>query len=308
MNINKDILDCFAAKASFDYITFSLPSSPKILFYLRQIMKGRVESPRKRPYDWITIHDVQPSDFQNLVEMFPRHGIIGLETTIDFFLKDGSNDSERLAMLHQYMIHACHPQHKWLVDSNRYYYVIAKNTVIKDTLNSRAASTTAYWRNKTGFVSNRLYIKTDDNKKPIKRHSVRYEATFNRGGCQDAQLHTIVLLPDFICRMRDEMSHLFFVADGFSHGLPRVRSKNPEKLEKAETNAEKKLKSSERNWVKYGAAWGVRHGYKLRPNAKANLMIGNALKSLRERYMSVELPENVADVYKEAKEYIALYQ
>lgn len=289
-------------KSKIDFIKLGLPAtlSRADALRLHSEIKGRIDVPERwRTYkdDWITIHDPTFADLQLLVNEYYETEIIALEVAVDFKLKDGSNDPERLRALHTWLKVCLFPQrHKRLKGKGRRrYFDETSGTIETDMLKTRSTDKTVYWASPEEFEQVRLYIKEKDYKKPIEEHSVRIEATLYRGGCQKANVHRVGLLPVFGKELRRYLSPFFNVSNGIKPKIKRTRIKDPKKAKMALIAADKERVRVERNWNKYGAAWAAKHGYHITPDTKTNCLTGAALKGLRESLMRLSVPEKVAD-------------
>ena len=287
-------------KAKIDFITLRIPSSLDIdgAYLLHKAVKGRIEVPGKHWGNWFTIHDPAIKDLQYLLDHHPECEIQGFEFAIDFKLADGSSDKARLVELHNWLTKRLFPQRDERMElvGRRKYYDLRLKKVLPDALKTKNKEETTYWTNNTGFEQIRLYIKTEDNHKPLEHHFVRLEATLSRGGCQNAGISHVSELPCFANGMRRELSKFFYVAAGIKPNLKRSRSSTPTKVVIAAEKAKKEMSRVELAWETMGAAWAAKHGYSTIPDAPTNRRIGIALKELREGMMSLKLTRKVADL------------
>lgn len=154
----------------------------------------------------------------------------------------------------------------------------------------------------------RLYVKTLDNGLPVKHYSIRLEATLFQGGCQNAGVSHICLLPTFVKDMRRFLSPFFNVAAGIKPKIKRTRARDPKKVLKAAHEAEQEQRLVQRNYRRYGPAWAAKHRYNVVSDKKASKMIGGALKTLREHLLDLKLPTKSAGLAAERVLENAMYQ
>ncbi len=291
-------------KAKIDFITLALPASIKSEIDVFHFTK-RIKNPdsikvstkwRGQQDDWLSIHDPVLQDLQFLIDEYCNTEVLSLEIAIDFMLKDGSNDRERLEELHSWLKIALFPQrHELMRTGRRKFYEQRNNSVKLDTLKTRSSNKSIYWADSNSRERIRLYIKTIDNKKPIERHCVRLEVTLLRGGCQRAKLFWIGNLLRFFKGMRPYLSPFLNVGKGIKPEIKRTRSKNSAKAHKAASNATKEQSRVERHWNRYGAAWAAKHSYRIIPDADTNRLIGSGLGRLKDSLGKLKLTQKVTD-------------
>lgn len=280
-------------KAKIDFITISIPKelsegSPDDVARFEKVISGRIECPKRwrdnQRDGWLTIHDPSTKDLAYLAERYPETTIRTIEVALDFRLRDGSNDPERLHSLYSYLKTNLYPQkHQKMREqkARRKYYDYATRTIEKDTLNSKSEGGSIYWTTQQGYEQTRLYVKHQDNGRPVEHHSVRLEVTLLGGGVQDAEAFKCGLLPHFSQRFRKYMSPFFSVAKAVKPPVIRTRSKKPEAINATvKANAKTAAKAASR-FARYGAAWAVKHGYSVTPDTDMTGLIGEALKGLR---------------------------
>ena len=290
-------------KAKFDLITLRLPTGIQTAADAARLaahVEGRITAPKKwrgRDDDRLTIHDPTRADLQILIDEHHDTEILALEVAVDFRLKDGSNDPVRLAELHGWLKTCLFPQRhdRMKHTGRRKYYDEADRTIKTDTLKTRSADNSVYWANLSGYEQVRLYIKTEDQKRPISRHSVRLETTLSRGGCQQIDIHRVGLLPLFVNDLRRYLSGFFNVSAGIKPKIKRTRTKDSTMRLDASRLADRELARVNRSWNRYGAAWAAKHGYSVIPDTKTNRVIGEALKGLRQNHLALTVPRKVAD-------------
>lgn len=288
-------------KAKFDFITIGIPQSlmesNSLSRDFHKAIRGRIELPVGRNKDWITIHDPLTADLQWLLDNHPTAQILAIEVAIDFTLQDGSNNPEQLAALHGWFKTSLFPQRHATMESvgKRKYYDFRDGQIKLDTLKTKSGNETVYWTNPKAYEQVRLYIKKLDNKKPIKEHSVRLEATLFGGGCQNAGLYRVAELPQFADMLRRYLSKFLYVAKGIKPVLKRSRANDPEKAAKAANEAAKERRRIDRAWQQKGAAWAAKNDYATIPDAVTNRLIGGALKSLRDDVRMLKLAGKVAE-------------
>lgn len=295
-------LDVFCRpKATVDFITFSLPpslNSMALCSGFERAIKGRIELPKGRNKDWITIHDPHTGDLQWLLDNYPEARILAIEVAVDFPLMDGSNDPEQLAALHGWFKTRLFPQrHASMAQvGRRKYYDARTGQIVLDALKTKSGNETVYWTNPNAYEQVRLYIKTHDNKVPIKgQHPVRLEATLFGGGCQNAGLYRVADLPCFADQLRRYLSKFLYVAAGIKPKLRHTRANAPERVAKAAHEASTERARVSRAWQIKGAAWAATHKYDTTPDTTTNRLIGVALKTLRDDLISLKLTRKVAE-------------
>lgn len=291
-------LAAFQSKAILDFITLRAPNSlmtESAARTFKRAIKGRIQTPKKKHAGWVTIHDPQRADLQYLLDNYPEVEILALEVAVDLFLKDGTNNAARLGAAHRYLAVNLFPQaHQKLAKGTKRKIYTDDGKIRVDTMKTGSGGMSVYWANAKGFEQIRLYIKTLDNKLPLARHSTRLEITLNRGGCQDAGINRVCLLPGFAKTVRRYLSPFFKVAAGIKPRIRRTRTTNTEKAKKAAYEADKSYQSVKRAYEKFGAASAAKNGKKIAPDRLASATIGGALKGLREQLIGLKLPENSA--------------
>lgn len=267
--------------------------------------------------EWVTIHDPFISDIQWLLDNHPEAPVQELETTVDFFLRDGSSDPVRLLGMFRRLKHSLLPQrHKALATSRRKKQYDSVDGKIKTIgMRDNGKATTVYWAdNQSSVMQVRLYIKTHDNDEPLKtQHSVRLEVTMRRLGCQIEELHRIAELPDFVPNLRRYLSPAMYAAAGIKPTLKRTdRIRNDQRRGIAERKNRKAANKANRTWDRYGASWIARNSrakltptdstkYRVRrdievlPDVEMNAMIGSALKGLQEKLKMLKLTKKMAE-------------
>lgn len=288
-------------KAKIDFIKTVVPSvlltEPKLAMELQKAIQGRIEVPKRHSDNWITIHDPSIADLQWMLDHVPEAPVLAIEIAVDWQLADGRNDPDQLMVLHSWFNHCLFPQrHAELHQAKRHRYSHQSDKYERDNLETLGGDTTFQWRDNKQKMRVRLYRKSLDNKKPLTgQHSVRLEATLERGACQEFDLHRIAELPQFADRMRRELSDCFFVAEGIKPKIRQSRAKTPAKAQKALREAEAEQRRVEREWERYGAQWAAKHGYEAQPDTEATRAIGVALKRLREKMLPLKLTQKVAE-------------
>lgn len=288
-------------RAKIDFITISIPES--LMNWManagafHKAISGRIELPKGRNKDWITLHDPVAADLQWLLDNHPQAKIQSIEVAIDFTLRDGSNNPEQLAELHGWLKTRLFPQRhsNMALVGKRKYYDARSGRVMLDTLNTKSGNETVYWTNPKAYEQVRLYIKSQDNRQSIDQHTVRLEATLFGGGCQNAGLYRVAELPQFADQMRRHLSKFLYVAAGIKPKLKRVRTNTPERAARATREALKEHSRVDMAWRQKGAAWAAKHGYATTPDVVTNRVIGNALKGLRDALIGLELTQKVAE-------------
>ena len=289
-------------KASIDFIKIEIPQSlmksNALCREFDKAIKGRVQLPKGKIKDWITIHDPKTSDLQWLLDNLPEAKILAIEVAIDFTLQDGSNSTDQLEALHGWLKTRLFPQRHATMEAvgKRKYYDARSGKIQPDTLATKSGNETVYWTNPNGYEQVRLYIKTLDNNEPLKvQHSVRLEPTLFGGGSQNAGLYRVAELPQFADMLRRYLSKFVYVAKGIKPVLKRSRANTPEKAAKALREAAKEQRRVSGAWKQKGAAWAAKHQYDTIPDADTNRLIGTALKSLRDDVCKLKLTRKVAE-------------
>ncbi len=301
--MNNSITRQFKPRAKIDFITIGLPVSLKdqrAAFALKRAVDGRINAPnrwRGIQDDRLTIHDPTVSDLQYLVDHHPDTKVLAIEVAVDFFPKNGSNDAAQLIELHNWLKSRLFPQrHDSMREvGRRKYFDLRDGRITLDTLATSSGAQTIYWQNPSGYEQVRLYVKTHDNKQPLQRHCVRLEATLAAGGCQNALVSRVSMLPDFGDRMRSYLSRFLYVAAGIKPKIKRSRATLPESITKAAHAANKESEKVKRAWNSYGASWAAKHDYQVISDVEANRMIGGALKTLRDELSRLVAPQKRAE-------------
>ena len=286
-------------RAKFDFITLGIPTAldKKGAKAIDDAIKGRIEVPKRTSGNWFTIHDPTMSDLQYLLDHHPEAEILRLEIAVDFKLADGTNDKLRLIDLHRWLAIRLFPQkHKFMKKAKRKRYDLQSRKILPDNMTTKSGAQTVYWSNANQFEQVRLYIKDEDNKKPIANHTVRTEITLSRGGCQSMGISHVSRLPDFANIMRRELSQVFYVTAGIKPNLKRTRTNNPQRATAAAHAANNEIQRVRRNWNKFGAVWAAEYGYKTIPDTPTNRLIGSALKGLRDDMLRLKLTRKVAEL------------
>jgi len=295
--------DEFKLKAKIDFITIGLPTSLKTPldgYHFLSAIRGRVHTAKRwrdSRDNWITIHDPHRDDLQYLLDNYPETEILALEIAVDFFLRDRTNNPERLRSAHNYFTVNLFPQgHKRFASGAKRKIYTDDGKIRLDTMKTGSGGKSVYWGNRDGFEQVRLYVKTRDNKKPIDHHSTRLEITLNRGGCQKASVDRVCLLPGFSKRVRRYLSPFLKVAEGIKPDKIRTRAKNPDRVAKVVRVNDRERKKADRNFIKYGAESAARNHKRIFINRQASEAIGASLKGLREQLADLKLPEKSADL------------
>lgn len=291
-------------RAKIDFITLRLPSAIRTAADMRRFtsaMRGRVATAktwRDLRDGWITIHDPHRDDLQCLLDNYPEAEILVLEVAVDLFLKDGTNDPAQLQAAHRHLTINLFPQaHQRLAERARRKIYTDNGLIRPDTMKTGSGGKSVYWADANGREQVRLYVKTLDNKLPVKgQHSTRLEITLNRGGCQNAGINRVCLLPGFAKIVRSYLSPFFKVATGIKPKITRSRAMTPDKAAKATCEAAKARKSAKRTYERYGAAVAAKHGQAIVIDRRASDAVGGALKGLREQLSGLELPNNSAEL------------
>lgn len=287
-------------KAKIDFITIGDPTWAET----SELAKGRTEgwewlkqldgtlkTPETPNPNWfLCIHDPSCADVQAVVDHLPDSRILALEVAMDFFLRDGSNNSVDLARLHHWLQHRITPSTSAGSFVKKRYDHGAK-TYVKDHLVSRHNGCSLVWQGRR--MQLRCYIKTKEKvngqlvaiKGP---HHVRLEITLLHGG--EINVHRLGMLPPFIPVLRKQLGKYLRISRGIHRPLKRNRSKN----EKISRSNLEKTRQAEQAWLRSGAAGAIARGDQLRSDAAANRAIGEALRGLSDK-LDLSLPEKVGD-------------
>jgi hypothetical protein len=256
---------------------------------------ARYEWPERPSSNWesdfLSIHDATPETIAYLVSEHGNHRVRDIEISLDYFLKDGTNDPARLLELHRYLVHCLCPGHDLI---RKTYLPTGPNSghYARDGLETKNCGTSVIWEHFYKGFKIRLYIKTADNKKPIERHCVRLEInldhvelekTYNPDDGESRLFRIgedgpfrVHMLPRLFRALRRYLTGFLYVADGIVPKLQRTRAVG-QKAERIERANSRKVRKVEDCWRRYGAAWASRHDYRVKPNIDANDEIGRAL-------------------------------
>ena len=126
---------------------------------------------------------------------------------------------------------------------------------------------------------------------------MRLEVTLGLGGCQNAGVNRLFMLPKFVNEMRKTLSPYFSVAKYIKPTSKRAtRSKDPDeiaKIKKANTKEEIKFR---KRWERYGVSWALKHHFAVQPDSEVNRFIGQGLKKLRENLSKLIWTEYKAEI------------
>lgn len=262
---------------------------------------ARYEWPEKPSENWegdfLTIHDATPATIAYLVTEHGNHRVRDIEISLDYFLKDGSNDPHRLLAMHRYLVHCLFPGHGLI---RKTFLQTGANfgRYVRDGLETKNRGSSVIWEHAYKGFKIRLYVKTMDNKKAIERHSVRLEInldqielekTFNPddgearpfriGEDGPFRLH---MLPRLFRAARRYLTNFLYVAESIVPKLQRTRASG-QKAKRIGSSNKREVFRVEHSWQRYGAAWASRHAYRVRPNVAANDDIGRSLTELRRQ-------------------------
>lgn len=295
----------FYLAAKIDFITIAFPRGIRTnadALRLGSSIRGRVEVAKRwrdDRDDWITIHDPHRDDLQYLLNNYPEAEILTLEVAVDFFLKDGTNDLERLQAAHRHLtvnLVPAFPQKFHRSPSGVQRKIYKDGKISRDTMKTSSSGMSTYWTDACQWEQVRAYVKTLDNKHPIDRHSARIEVTLDRGGCQTAGVNRVCLLPSFAKKIRSGLSPFFRVAAGIKPTIKRTRTKNQAKIDKAAHEGDRVRRKAKRDYERYGAAAAHKHGNRIIIDHDVSNAIGGALKALREQLTGLQLPLNSAEL------------
>lgn len=289
------------ASASIDFITITLPKKMRSPAYLSRFSfrgKGNVEYPsklgRSHPYgcDWLSIHNPDREALQFLIDEFPNAEILKLEFSVDFRPRSGATTMAELEEAKAWLAHALYPaKHPRMADmTRRKAYHFKDSKIASIGLGKAAGISTVYWDTWTAHEHVRLYVKTKDKHIAPFSPSVRLEATFDRGGCQQAGIARLKDFPSFAECSRKYLSPFFELATGIKPKIKRARVKTPSKGASLALANLRERERVERAWKKYGATWAVKRRYKVIPDKDGNRLVGTALNELRRMLKKLKLP------------------
>lgn len=230
---------------------------------------------------YLTLHDPTPAELKVFLEKSTMMMILEVELSIDWHLKDESNDIGELEVLRRKIVQALYPM-KMGEKITRKYYDIENHEYANDPMNSRSENT-VIWREPREWVKIRCYIKTNDQKKEIASYSVRLEVNLSQGELVKLGAHRICLLPDLIQSLQKNLSGYFYVAAGIKFSKNRCRSKNPATRAQARHQHEKMRRKVDRIWKNSGAMGAMRGRHTVKPDAVLNRDIGRALSHYKEK-------------------------
>lgn len=230
---------------------------------------------------YLTLHDPTVEELKVFRDMAPQMMIQQIELSIDWHLKDCSNDYGQLEVLRRILVQNLYPKMPRKV--TRKFYDTQTKTIIKDAMNSRSQRTT-YWKEPHEWIQVRCYIKTEDRKRSIDNYSVRLEVTISQGALAQLGAHRICLLPDLVDGIQGKLTPFLFVAAGIKPRIGRrCRSNAPQVKAKARHESEKARREADRIWKRSGAMGAIRGGYAVTPDSVLNRQIGRALSHYKEK-------------------------
>lgn len=280
-----------APSGKLDFITIALPEdwktddgAAKLVTVLADSDKdGRVYLPSKLMH--FTIQDPTTKDLQKLINNYPDLEITAIEISLDFLLVDKTDNPIKLDKLRLWFAKNLYPaKHQRMSGKTwRKYYAVDSGERLRDALITNSKNT-VYWGSPDNPDFVRLYKKTYEDKKL--KDMIRIEISLHRGGCQEAGVYRLVLLPSFIKNMRSYLSAYFCISKGVRHER-LTRSKN---LDKIATSSAKRIKD-ESSYESYGALWLMNKGKESIPDSEANRWMGQGLKKLRENLLGLSVPD-----------------
>lgn len=284
-------------KAKFDFITIKFPSDNEQMKKLKALLKktgDRCKFPKKRRNKIFTLHDPTKSELKEFVINFPDLVVEELEIAIDFYPKTESIGNKTQWALYEWLKkRLCPWQHKSLKNKClRCKWSENHGKPIRDRTLGMKSCGSYYFNSKNKYQHVKLYVKERDQNKQVEEVFVRIELRLYRGGCQDFHVDRLALFPDFIERMRVDISAFFSVAVGIKYQKPRIRSKIKSD---SDEQFDKELKKVERGWEKFGVSYAEKNNLKVKPDRKWKQMIGEALQVLRKRHQDIphHMPEKV---------------
>ena len=191
LNNNYNIFDDFERPpASIDFVSISLSECLPTPEVVGSRLKAIEDTGARYNYsdswspswekDFLTIHDPSKATIDYLVRNHGDVRVRGIEISLDYCLKDGSNDLGKLKTLHAHLVHCLFPGHGLI---RKTFIKTGKNAktgedvghYVRDTLKTKNGGTSVIWEAAYQGFKVRLYIKTKDNGIDIGRHSVRLE-------------------------------------------------------------------------------------------------------------------------------------
>lgn len=279
--------------AKFDFIKLVMPRDKSLiekLNVLRVSAGERFEVPASLRFKSFTLHDPTSDELDYLVSTFPDMEVEGLEVALDFYPLAQSNDLEVQWDLYRWLKKRLYPRQHPLfrLGCLRYNWCDKNGKFVRDrTLRMNGNGSYRYYtKNRYLFV--RLYVKEIDQHKTLSNVPVRIEVHLDRGGCQDLGVHRLALFPDFVDRLRLEISPFFTLGAGIKLELPRFRSKVNLKVVEHLSNLNDQFNRAETGWNKYGAAFADVNDLRVISDRKWKLKIGEALQVLRNRHRRIK--------------------
>jgi hypothetical protein len=279
-------------KAKFDYIKIRLPGDKarrKELTSLRLKAGERYKSQRKMCDNTFTLHDPTVEELTTLSTTFPDLEINELEIAIDFYTKADSRDNATQWAFYRWLKQRMYPQQQRLMKQSclRFNWCNQRRRRVRDRTLRMNGDGTYYFFSNNKHMHVKLYVKEKDQRRKLKNVPVRVEIHLYRGGCQDMNIHRLALLPDFIDRIRADLSPFFTIAKGIKPIRSRCRSKKESEVIAHKDQVEQEMKRVERGWSLYGAAFADLNDLSIVSNTEWKLDVGEALQVLRNKHLHI---------------------
>lgn len=285
----KEILTVFShARAKIDFIKLQATEQEKWQknpLLIEALECGRLHingGPSGSNEIYLTLHDPTVDELMVFHNSAPQMMIREIEFSVDWHLKDRSNDFGQLEILRRRLVQNLHPQMGGKV--TRKFYDLQRSAIIKDAMNSHSHNT-VYWKERREWIQVRCYIKTRDANKPIDNYSVRIEVTLGQGALVEHAAHRICLLPDLINSLQRNLSGYLYAASEIRLPRRRCRSKNHQTQVHARHDAIKAQRKADRIWKWSGAMGAQQAGYAVKPDSILNRQTGRALSRLKEKML-----------------------
>lgn len=240
----------------------------------------------------ITLHDPSPAQLQSIINHAPRMLIYAMEFTLDFRPKGAPAGLDELAPVFRWFADCLRPSDD-VPGARRKNYIQSGRGNYVDAPSGPGNSLTTYlWRNGLERVKQRLYMKVEDQKKPVQFPSVRLEVTLGMTACWHVGLEYAFHLADFSRNVRRVLSPHFNIAAGIKPRSKRSRAAaGTRRHAKADAYNHREAERAVRVWRKKGAMGAFRLAIETIPNKEAHKRIGDALDRLRGQLAPLKLPE-----------------
>lgn len=317
-------LDEFKARANIDFITIGrhidiplrdTPGNRRTLPKFDGLVKLPKRNDRTSNTSWMTVQNPTKRDLQILIDTFHDAMLEALEVSVDFtfnYAVSRARNVDLYLWLRRTLAPQKHRDMKALF--RRQYDPATRKYTRRKSLTPDGDCGTFIWEDRKAWMQTRLYIKEADGNPPVRldKPVVRIEATLkSAGGTQNAGVHRVGLILDFIPEIRRFFMPMLLVGQGFQRGkqdiriarILDVRRKAVVEIKFAQIAAKQ-----ERRWQLYGAADGLAKNLAITADRASNAIIGKALKGLSDRLRSLKQPGKVADYEHWKNEELELFQ